>query len=158
MSLLNAELRAFLGRETEYTAPEELGRASIRYFARAVGDDNPVYTDDCAARAAGLPGVVAPPTLVCETNQYMDRPRDPDGYLGHSWDLPVSGCRMIRGGHEYVFAQPVVPADVITARWRLAELFEKKDLLFVVSEVTYTNQRGEHLATNRETTIYQPLP
>lgn len=157
MTLLTDELRAWIGREAVYTAPEELGRAALRYFALAVGDDNPVYTDDQAARAAGYDGIVAPPTLVCETNQYMDRPRDADGYMGHTWDLPITGCRQLRGGHEYAFGQPVVPSDVLTARWRIAELFEKRDLLFVVSEVVYTNQHGAHLATNRETTIYQPL-
>jgi acyl dehydratase len=160
--LLTDGLRAWIGREAVYTAPEELGRASIRYFARAVGDDNPIYTDEEAARAAGYDDVVAPPTLVCETNQYMDRRRDADGYIGHSWDLPITGCRLVRGGHSYTFAQPVRPDDVITARWRLVDIIEKRSrsgapMLLVTSVVTYTNQHGETLATNTETTIYQPL-
>lgn len=161
-SLLTDELRTWIGREARYTAPEELGRAAIRYFAVAVGDRNPVYTDDGAARAAGHDGVVAPPTLVCETNQYMDRAPGTDGYIGHQWDLPISGCRVIRGGHEYTFGRPVRPRDVITATWRITDIVEKtsrsgRGMLLVVSEATYTDQVGEHLATNRETTIYQPL-
>ena len=46
MTLLTPELMAMVGLEACYTAPEELGRASIRYFAVAVGDHNPLYTDD----------------------------------------------------------------------------------------------------------------
>ena len=162
MSLLTDELRAWVGREAVYTAPEELGRAALRYFARSIGDDNPLYTDDDAARAAGLDGVVAPPTLVCETNQYMDRERDENGYAGHQWNLPLTGCRVIRGGHVYTFARPVRPDDVITAHWRLLDMTEKTSrsgapMLIVTSEATYSNQHDDELATNRETTIYQPL-
>ena len=44
MSLLTDEVRALVGRTRTYTAPEPLGRASIRYFALAIGDDNPRRT------------------------------------------------------------------------------------------------------------------
>ena len=89
MSLLTPELRALVGRETSYTAPEELGRAAMRYFALAIGDHNPLYTDQEFARAHGYPDVIAPPTLICETNQYAGLLPDPDGYAGHSWHLDV---------------------------------------------------------------------
>ncbi|MEV4898921.1 MaoC family dehydratase N-terminal domain-containing protein, partial [Nonomuraea sp. NPDC055795] len=69
--------------EVTYTAPEELGRAAIRYFAEAVGDANPLYTDDAYAREHGYDGVIAPPTLIFETNQFTGLPRDADGYCGH---------------------------------------------------------------------------
>ena len=39
MSLLTEELKSWIGREAHYPAHEELGRASIRYFALAMGDD-----------------------------------------------------------------------------------------------------------------------
>ena len=157
--LLTDALRAMVGREVRYTAPEELGRAAIRYFARAVGDDNPVYTDDAAARAAGHDGVVAPPTLVCETNQYVDAARDPDGYAGHGWHLDVPGTRLVRGGNAYELHRPVRPDDVLTVVWRLADLRERRTrdgtpMLVVTSVATYTDQRGELLATNTETLLY----
>ena len=158
--MLTDEVKAFLGREVSFTAPEELGRAAIRYFARAIGDDNPVYTSDDAARAAGLPGVVAPPTLVCETNQFIDGPRDDDGYIGHTWALPVLGARLIRGGNEYSFERPVRPDDRITATYRVAEMTERtssagQSMLIVINEITYTDQHGDLLATNRETMLYR---
>ena len=79
MTLLTPELQARIGETAVYTAPEELGRASIRYFALAVGDYNPLYVDQRAAQNAGLRDVMAPPTLVTETNQYMIGPRGEDG-------------------------------------------------------------------------------
>lgn len=159
MTLLTRELRELVGRTVSYTAPEPLGRAAIRYYALAVGDDNPLYTDDEAARAAGLPGVIAPPTLVCDTNQYAGLAADADGHAGHSWPLEVSGATAVRGGNDYEFHRPVSPDDVITATWTLADISERRTragarMLVVVSEARYTNQRRELLAVNRETLLY----
>ena len=162
MGLLTDELRQWIGREFNYTAPEEIGRASIRYFALAIGDENPLYFDDAYARAAGYPGVIAPPTFICETNQYAHRQPNADGYIGHSWDLPLSGCRMIRGGHEYEFLQPVKPEDRINVNWRLEDISERGSsrggtMLIVIAVATFYNRRAEMLARNRETLIFQPL-
>lgn len=162
MTLLTDELKAWIGREVTYAGPEELGRAGFRYFALAIGDENPLYTDEGYAREAGFPSVVAPPTFVCETNQYAHRPPDADGYMGHVWDLPVPGCRLVRAGHEYEFVRPVLPSDRVRVTWRLDAMTERTSstggpLLFVVSTATYANQDGALLARNRETIVYQPL-
>jgi hypothetical protein len=149
VSLLTDELRALIGQERVYTAPEELGRASIRYFARAAGLTDPAY----------YRGDLAPPTLICETNQYVDQPRDEDGYPGHGWHLEVPGTRLVRGGNSYEFGQPVRPDDIVTATWRVVDLTERSTgagvaMLVLTSRARYTNQRGEWLATNDETLIY----
>ena len=158
---ISDELKAWIGREATYTSPEELGQAGIRYFALALGDDNPLYQDEAYARRSGHGGVIAPPTLVCETNQIYGLPPDENGYVGHSWPLPLPTTRFIRGGNEYEFHQPVRPDDRITVTWRIADIFEKDTrkggaLIFVISEARYTNQRGELLAVNRETNIHEP--
>lgn len=161
--LLTPEVEAFRGATATYEAPEELGRAAFRYFALAVGDDNPLYTDDAAARAVGFDGVIAPPTLVCETNQGVVRPMDDEGYVGHTWDLPVTGCRKIRAGHTYTFGRPVRPTDRVVTTWELTELTEKEGsdgtaMLFVTSVATYRDAAsGDLLATNTDTIIYQEL-
>jgi len=162
MNLLSDELRGRIGQQRVYTAPEELGRAAIRYFARAIGDDNRLYTDDEYAREWGHEGVIAPPTLVCETNQYADVARDEDGFAGHRWDLNLPGTRPVRGGNSYEFHRAVRPGDVITARWVLADITERttrdgRAMLVVTSRAEYTNQSGDLLATNEEQLIYVEL-
>ncbi|WP_433346778.1 FAS1-like dehydratase domain-containing protein [Microtetraspora malaysiensis] len=152
--LLTDEIRAMVGQEAVYTAPEPLGRAALRYYALAVGDDNPLYRDSAYAASHGYRDVVAPPTLICETNQYAGLARDDDGYAGHSWRIDVPGARLVRGGNDYTFHQPVHPDDVITATWRIESVTEKAGKLFVVSRAVYTNQHDELLATNEETLIY----
>ena len=148
MTLLNDDLRSHIGREVTYTAPEPLSGAAFRYFAIAVGDDNPRW------RAS-----TAPPTFICESNQYLDSREDLIAG-GHHWDLPVTGCRVLRGGNEYEFFRPVRAGDHITVTWRIVDMHERhsssgKAMLFVTSEARYRTKAGEPLATNRETLIYQ---
>ncbi len=69
---------------------------------------------------------------------------------------------MIRGGHDYEFFRPVLPEDRISVIWRLEDISEHRSsrggpLLVVISAATYSNQRGELLARNRETLIFLPL-
>lgn len=159
--MITDELRSWIGRKATYTAPEELGRSAIRYFALALGDVNPLYQDDAVAAGTCHGGIIAPPTLVCETNQLYRQPPDENGYIGHSWPLPLKSGRFIRGGNEYEFHQPVRPNDRITVTWCILDIYERVTqkggaLIFVISEARYTNQRGELLAVNRETNIHQP--
>lgn len=162
MTLLNDELKAWIGREAVYPAREALGRASIRYFALATGDENPLYQDEAYAREAGHGDVVAPPTFVVETCQYAHRPPDGHGYMGHAWNLPITGCRMIRAGNDYEFMRPVLASDRVSVTWTLEDMVERKSRrggsqLFVTSVARYFDDGGELIAVNRETTVYQPL-
>lgn len=162
MTLVTDEIRALVGSRKVYTAPEPIGAAAFRYYALAVGDDNPLYRDAEVARANGLSGVTAPPTLICETNQYADLPMGHGGYAGHSWDIEIPGTRQVRGGNSYTFHRRVRPEDVITATWEIHDLTEKKtrtgaDMLVVSSRATYTDQHGELLAVNEETIVFVTL-
>lgn len=162
MTLLTPELKTWIGREVHYPAREAFGHASIRYFALAMGDDNPLYVDDAYARAAGYPSVIAPPTLVCETCQYSNNPPNKDGYIGHEWHLPVTGCRLIRAGNDYEFMRPVLPVDQISVTWTLEDIVERGSSrggtqLFVTSVARYRDAAEAIVAINRETLVYQPL-
>ena len=162
MSLLTDELRDRIGERVEYTAPEPLGRAAFRYFARAVGDINAVYSDDAAAVAAGFASVIAPPTLVVETNAYADREPDAMGSIGHRWDIEIPGTREIRGGHSYTFGRPASSTDVLQVTWTLDGAVEKtgrdgREMLIVTASQVVSTTTGDHLATNTETTIFQAL-
>ncbi|MEO6821104.1 MAG: MaoC family dehydratase N-terminal domain-containing protein [Candidatus Nanopelagicales bacterium] len=163
MVLLTDELRARIGETRVYVAPEALSRASIRYYAVAVGDDNALYTDTDAARAAGLLDVMAPPTLLADTNQYLLGERDTDGFAGHSWGLDVPNSRTVRGGNDYIFHRPAHPDDVVTVTWRLIDMAERTTsggmaMMIVTSRAEFTDQRGEPVLSNTETIIYTELP
>jgi acyl dehydratase len=59
-------LQAFVGQSAgpPSEGPDAVNQAMIRHWVEAMGDENPVYTDDEAARANGFPGVIAPPTML----------------------------------------------------------------------------------------------
>jgi len=160
-SRITDDLNSWIRREVTYTAPDKLGRAAIRYFALALDDDNPVYRDEEFAKSTVHEGIIAPPTLVCDTNQFINQKLDENGYIGHDWKLPLSDGRFIRGGNDYEFIQPVRPDDRVTVIWKIVDIYERETrklggLIFVVSEARYFNQRNELLAINRETNIYSP--
>jgi acyl dehydratase len=159
--VLTPNVKQWIGREASYTAPEELGRAAIRCFAQALQDDSPLYRDEAFARQTRFGGIVAPPTLVCETNQYVSATPDSSGYGGHDWGLPLPHSRMVRVANEYDFMRPVRPSDVITATWRIVDINERLtrlgQMVFVESEVLYVNQFDQLLARNRETVAFQRL-
>ena len=149
--LLTPDMRAALGSTYTYAAPEPLSRASIRYFALAIGADPQRWRDE------------APPTLICETAQLTGRAiPDRNSYLGHTWELPLPvPCAMFRGGNDYRFERPARFDDVITTKWTLTDATERRDraggsLLLVTAEARYS-AGDELLATNTETMIFRPV-
>ncbi len=52
-----------VGRSYPPSAVYEVGRGKIAEFARAIGEDSALHRDVEAARAAGYPDVIAPPTF-----------------------------------------------------------------------------------------------
>ncbi|MFP6748471.1 MAG: MaoC family dehydratase N-terminal domain-containing protein [Alphaproteobacteria bacterium] len=161
-TLLNDELKSWIGREVTYRAREEIGRASIRYFALAIEDENPLFQDDAYAREAGHASLIAPPTFVVETCQNAHGRPDGNGYMGHAWDLPIEGCHMIRAGNDYEFIRPILPSDRISVTWVLEDMVERPrsgggTQLFVTAAARYYDEQDILVAVNRETTVYQPL-
>ena len=45
-------------------ARDPVNEPTIRNWVEALGDRNPIYTDEVAAREAGHPGIVAPPAMI----------------------------------------------------------------------------------------------
>jgi len=155
MRLDDTRLREQIGREVTYTSPDPLDPAAFRYFAIAVGDRNPRYLDSDAASAQGYDARVAPPTLVCETNQYTDLTADRSGYVGHAWEGIPDEAVWIRGGNDYRFGRPVLPGDRLHVTWVLAEAQDVttrdgRSMIRLVSEAEIRDVGGDFLAGNRE--------
>jgi 3-oxo-4,17-pregnadiene-20-carboxyl-CoA hydratase alpha subunit len=43
---------------------DPVNQPMIRHWVDAIGDDNPIYIDEAAAKTAGHPGIVAPPAMI----------------------------------------------------------------------------------------------
>ena len=158
MASMLEKLKGTVGQEAIFQAPDEMGRSSLRQYALAIGDFNPLYSDRELAKAYGLPDVMAPPTLICDTWQYVDGDMDDRGdLLGRG---PIRELEGLRAGNEYEFFQPIHPDDVITAHWTVKDVYEKTgrtgSIIFQVIETAFYNQREELLARNTETMFYRP--
>ncbi len=101
--------QAFIGREFAASTPFLVGREHIRQFARAIGDPNPLYHDLEAARTAGYPDLVAPPTFLVAAIP---------GALGLPVDDPAFGLDfslIVHGEQRFSLSRPVVAGDELTA-------------------------------------------
>lgn len=149
MRLLTDSILAMVGTERTYVAPDQFGAAAGRYFALAVGDNNPMY----AARE------IAPLTLICDTNQYANLPMNQDGYAGHFWGIEIPNTKILRGGNSYKFYQYLHATDILTVIWKINEITERVNskgipMATMLSSASYYNQKKELLATNTESIIW----
>ncbi len=119
-----------------FTAEVEKGR--LRFFAKAIGESNPIYTDEEAAREAGYRALPAPPTFTSVLDQ-----ESPD-FLPVLDLLGIDIARILHGSQEFEYLEPICAGDTISVQVRIADIFDKKGgaLEFVVMEHTYTNQDG----------------
>lgn len=58
-----AEIKA-AGRSKPRAGRDPVNQPMIHHWVDAIGDKNPIYVDEEAARAAGHPGIVAPPAMI----------------------------------------------------------------------------------------------
>ena len=140
--------RAFIGREYPASATYEVGREHIRRFAEAIGDRSPVCTDPEAARAAGHPDVVAPPTFLTVLNfRFALEGPVADPALGLDYS------RVVHGEQSFELHRPVRAGDVLTSVQSVADIRDagSNELISTVTEVTAAD--GEKVATLRGTIV-----
>ena len=53
-----------VGRGEPTVARDPVNEPMMHHWLDAIGDKNPIYVDETAARAAGHPGIVAPPAMI----------------------------------------------------------------------------------------------
>ena len=125
----------------------EVGKEKIREYAHAVGEDNPVYFDREAARAAGFRDVPAPPMFAVVYSAPAVAPAIFDPEVGMNFAL------MVHGGQEFVWGPPVVAGDEITTQATVKDISEKDGKGFYVFESVSVNQDGQEVLRGTWTNI-----
>ena len=125
----------------------EVGREKIREYANAVGEHNPVHHDREAATAAGFRDVVAPPMFAVVYSAAAVAPGILDPEVG------INFARMLHGGQEFVWGEPVCSGDTITTQATLENLYERAGMEFYVFESVSKNQDGAEVARGTWTNI-----
>ena len=117
-------------------------RGHVQRFAEAIGDGNPLWNDEREARRTPWGGMLAPPTFLRALA--IERV---DSHL----NLPLN--RVLDGGSEWEYFEPIRVGDTITATPRIVDMRERKgrlgSMVFLSTLVTYTNQYGDKVASQR---------
>ncbi|NYT23265.1 MaoC family dehydratase N-terminal domain-containing protein [Alcaligenaceae bacterium] len=134
-------------RVAQGTVDVEKGR--LRFFAKAIGETDPVYVDKAAARAAGYRALPVPPTFlfclngeVCELGAMLNM-------------LQMNLGRILHGEQAFDYHRMAYAGDTLHFDTHVVDVYEKKGgaLYFVVQESRVTNQDGEHIADLRCTIV-----
>ncbi|HZR71117.1 MAG TPA: MaoC family dehydratase N-terminal domain-containing protein [Burkholderiales bacterium] len=133
--------RSVIGVEYDVFTYPAVTAAELIEYARSLGVTDPIYLDEAAAKNGPFGGLVAFPTYVVKLRGGKHMPQ-------------VVVREMSTGGFDagkdIEFHAPIRPGDVITARSRVVDLYEKTgrsgSMWFVVYRQELVNQRGELLA------------
>ncbi|HEY7797946.1 MAG TPA: MaoC family dehydratase N-terminal domain-containing protein [Hyphomonadaceae bacterium] len=153
--------------------PIEAGH--ILMFARAVGDANPIYSDEAHAMRTEAGGIIAPPTFPQASAQF-----DPDYYLrpkiGKPWfgsgrnPTGVAGSEAgggIAGGlhaeQHFEYHRHLRVGDVLTATVKPGKVWEREGrrsgkLSFSETITEYRDQKGELVVTARSVGVRTERP
>ena len=148
-SVITQQMRDTIGVES---APmtHEVEKGAVVKFAVAIGDPNPLFNDEEAARKTRYGGLIAPPTFM---RSMRAGPLKVDVRSPYTANLD--------GGSEWEYFEPVRVGDRITVTTGISNIFERQgrlgDMLFIVRETKYVNQFGVVVALQRGTGIsYNP--
>ncbi|HXJ65378.1 MAG TPA: MaoC family dehydratase N-terminal domain-containing protein [Actinomycetota bacterium] len=123
-------------------------RDAVNRFVDAIGEQDPIYRDPEAAKAAGYAEQVAPPTFITVIQIQTS------GQVVLDQELGLDYSRVVHGEQAYHYERPLVVGDHLRATPRLADIVAKKsnEFLTITSEV-HDAATGELLLTTRSTLI-----
>ena len=129
----------------------DIEKGRLRFFAKAIGETNPIYTDENAAQSAGYQTIPAPPTFMFSVD--LEGPE----LLPVLKLLDLDIGRILHGSQEFEYLGQIYAGDRITQRSKIVDIFDKKGgaLEFVVQESTYTNQNDELVGKAKQTLVYR---
>lgn len=115
-------------------------RCKISELARALGDENPIYHDLAAARAAGYEDVPLPPTAPTMFT-----------FWGNTqlWEqlagVGINVTRILHGEEEYEYVTLIAANDILTGITTITDGKSRPSMDIVTTETRYTNQHGQHV-------------
>ncbi len=131
---------ALIDKVFEITEPVDVTAEMIRKYCESLGETNPLYVDEEAAKKGPYGGIVAPPSFAVTF-------RNGRQFFQH---VPRFGRAGFDAGKDAEFVNPLRPGDRITLSSHVKEIYEKTGrsgtMVFVVVRSTLKNQKDEVLA------------
>lgn len=142
--------KKFIGHEfATFTTVVEKGR--LKFFAKAIGETNPIYFNEQAAKDAGHRSLLAPPTFPFTLSLESE---DPFPVVSA---LKLDIGRILHGTQEFEYLGAIYAGDTITVSAKIVDIFDKKGgaLEFVALQYSFSNQQGEVVAKSTNTLVYR---
>lgn len=124
----------------------------IRQFAQAIGDANPLYTDEEYAKKTAYKGIIAPLTFPVAV--MPDDEKD-------SIDLGLDYRRMLHGEQQFIYSRPIRAGETLHCRMKVTDVYEKEGkngpMEFILLDTEIRDENGGHIVTSRTNIVYRPL-
>jgi len=141
-SLITDMLKELIGVPSEPIV-FKVEEGAIQRYAQAIGDANPLYNDPDSAAGIKHGRLLAPPGFT----GWPVKAGRPTEKLFESLVKAGAPPRILDGGVEFEFGEPIGAGDVLTATPMIAGISERDTRLgktmFTTAEITYVNQRGD---------------
>ena len=140
--------RKHLGRESKPNSVDiEKGR--LKFFAKSIGETNPIYIDEAAAKAAGYRSLPAPPTFIFSIDLEQDNP------FADIESMGINLGKILHAEQGFTYHEPICAGDTITLQSKVTDIYDKKGgaLEFLVQEYTAKNQDDTLVAEMRRTLV-----
>lgn len=131
----------------------EVEAGFLKFFAKATGETDPVYFDEEAARAAGHPALLAPPTWLF--SMALSAPAKRGEVLDKENGIGVDMSRILHGEQTFTYHRPIHAGDVLFLTTTTTDIYAKKGgaLEFVVQDTRAVNDNGDLFAEMRMVTV-----
>lgn len=139
--------RDFIGRTFDFDEPYQVGREKVREFATAIGDNNPLFHDLAAAKAAGHRDLLAPPTF-----PFVITYRAMIGAMGDP-ELNLNYAMVVHGEQQFTYSRPLYAGDEVVVDSVVANIAAvgRNELLTMEQHVKTLD--GELIVTTRNVTV-----
>ena len=137
----------YAGRTFEPSEPYEVSPVKIAEFAIAIGDSSPLCRDRAAARAAGYPDVIAPPTfaVVISSAGLAKLMADPG--------LGVNYAMIVHGEQSFTHHRPLHAGDVVVSQSTVESIKQIRSMTTLATVTEIRTVDGERVCTARSTAV-----
>ena len=123
----------------------QIERSRLQFFAKAIGETDPVYTDAATARDAGYPDLPVLPTFLVAAELDSGAAFQ----LIEALQIPIA--KLLHGEQSFTYHAAACAGDMVTVRATVSDIYDKKNgaLEFIVKTSRAMNQRDELVADLR---------
>lgn len=123
----------------------------LRLFAHAVGETNPIHTDQVAARGEGYASLPMPLTYPFCLGKFIEDPSD----TLHLFNLDHSS--IVHGEQEFHYHRIACAGETLTGQKHVADVYERRDgaLEFIVVTTEFRDVEGRLVCIAIQTIVVE---